>query len=106
MRHGACGCRWYLDRSTVQMNQVVSDAVHAEYLLWHVYDAGGPTLCLKVRYHDDEEVHDWQDGPSLADALALAAVDGWQAFDREPGNAPGEYAIYHLVRHAGSPLLG
>ena len=98
MRHGACGCRRYLDRSTVQMNQVVSDAVHAEYLLWHVYDAGGPTLCLKVRYRDDEEVHDWQDGPSLVDALEQAAMDGWEAFDREPGNAPGEYAIYHLVR--------
>lgn len=79
---------------------------HAEYLVWHVYDAGNQSLCLKVRYHDDDEVHDWQDGPGLVDALERAAVDGWQAFDREPGNAPGEYVIYHLVRYDGAPLFG
>jgi len=86
------------DGAAVHTDQVVTEAVHAEFLLWHVYDAGGPTLSLKVRYRDDEEMHDWQDGPTLADALEWAAVEGWQAFDREPGNAPGEYAIYHLVR--------
>src|SRR5687768_871666 len=91
------------DRSTEQTGHVADDAVHAKYLLWHVYDAGGPTLCLKVRYHDDDEVHDWRDGPSLVDALEQATADGWRAFDREPGNAPGEYAIYHLVRAAGAP---
>jgi len=85
------------------MSQAANDATHAEYLLWHVYDAGGPTLCLKVRYRGGEEVHDWQAGPSLGGALEQAAMDGWQAFDREPGNAPGEYAIYHLVRAAGAP---
>jgi len=84
------------------MDHVADEAVHAEYLLWHVYDAGGSTLCLKVRYRDDEEVQDWQDGPGLVDALEQAAGEGWQAFDREPGNAPGEYAIYHLVRTSGA----
>ena len=88
----------------MQTNHVPDDAVRAEYLLWHVYDAGGPTLCLKVRYRDDEEVHDWQDGPGLLDALEQAAAHGWRAFDREPGNAPGEYVIYHLVRATGSPV--
>jgi hypothetical protein len=87
----------------VQTNHVLEDAVQADHLLWHGYDAGGPTLCLKVRYRDDEEVHDWQDGPGLVDALEQAAADGWRAFDREPGNAPGEYAIYHLVRTQGAP---
>jgi len=79
------------DRSTVHTSHVADDATHDEYLLWHVYDAGGPTLWLKVRYHDDEEVQGWRDGPSLADALEQAAMGGWQAFDREPGNTPGEY---------------
>ena len=40
----------------MQTNHAADDAVQAEYVLWHVYDAGGPTLCLKVRYRDDEEV--------------------------------------------------
>ena len=82
----------------IQPDDVADDGFDAEYRLWHVYDAGGPTLCLKVRYRDDEELHDWRDGPKLADALEQAAVEGWEAFDREPGDAPGEYAIYHLVR--------
>ena len=72
----------------------------AKYVLWHVYDAGGPMLRLKVRYKDDQEMPDWRDGPDLADALEQAAQDGWHAFDREPGHAPGEYVIYHLVRGA------
>jgi len=88
------------------MSHVANDATHAEFLLWHVYDAGGPTLSLKVRYRDNEELHDWQDGPNLVDALEQAAVEGWEAFDREPGNAPGEYAIYHLVRATGSSVSG
>jgi len=90
------------DRTIVQINRAANHAVQDEFLLWHVYDAGGPLLCLKVRYHDDEEVQDWQDGPSLVNALEQAAREGWQAFDREPGNAPGEYVIYHLVRTAGA----
>ena len=88
----------------MQTNHAADDAVQAEYVLWHVYDAGGPTLCLKVRYRDDEEVDDWQDGAGLVDALEQAVADGWREFDREPGNAPGEYAIYHLVRATGSPM--
>ena len=87
------------------MDHAVNDASHAEYLLWHVYDAGGPTLSLKVRYHDDEaEIQNWRDGPDLVTALEQAATEGWQAFDREPGAAPGEYAIYHLVRAVEAPL--
>jgi len=84
---------------------VHGDAVCTEYVLWHVYDAGGSMLRLKVRYCDDEEVQGWRDGPDLVDALKQAAGEGWQAFDREPGNAPGEYVIYHLVRAAGSPSI-
>jgi hypothetical protein len=82
------------DGTTVQDHH----GARREYLLWHVHDAGGPTLRLKVRYRDDDEVQDWQDGPDLDDALSEAATEGWQAFDREPGSAVGEYAIYHLVR--------
>lgn len=80
-------------------------AVRAEYVVWHVHDAGGPALRLKVRYRDDEEVSDWQDGPDLADAIDQAVADGWCPFDQEPGFAPSEYAIYHLVRDAGSPKV-
>ena len=70
----------------------------AEFQLWHVHDAGGPSLRLKVRYHDEVEVADWRDGPGLDEALDRAADEGWQAYDREPGAAPGEYAIVHLRR--------
>ena len=72
----------------------------SEYELWHLYDAGGPVLCLKVRYRNDSEVPNWQDGPKLRVALEQATAEGWQAFDREPGNVPGEYAIVHLIRRA------
>ena len=72
----------------------------AEFELWRVYDAGGPALCLKVRYRDEAEVLGWRDGPELPEALEQAAAEGWQAYDREPGSAPGEYAIYHLKRDA------
>ena len=41
---------------------------------------------------------DWSDGPDLFEALRRAAADGWDAYDREPGEAPGEYAIFHLKR--------
>jgi hypothetical protein len=78
----------------------------AEFETWHVHDAGGPVLSLKVRYRakadhrDTEEMHDWQRGPGLLAALRAAEADGWQVYDREPGNAPGEYAIFHLKRDA------
>lgn len=89
----------------MKTNDGTDETVHAEYVLWHVYDAGGPRLSLKVRYRDAGEVHDWQDGPGLVEALEQAEVEGWQAFDREPGNVPGEYAIYHLMRRAGLPTV-
>ena len=75
-------------------------APRAEYQTWHAHDAdpGGPTLRLKVRYRGDEEVPDWRDGPDLPEALEAAAAEGWRAYDREPGEAPGEYAIFHLRR--------
>ena len=36
----------------------------------------------------------------LAVGLEQAAAEGWQAFDREPGGRPGEYAIVHMTRQA------
>ena len=72
----------------------------AEFDTWHVYDAGGPVLCLKVRYRDDAEVPEWRDGPDLFESLRQATAAGWDAYDREPGSAPGEYVIYHLKREA------
>ena len=69
-----------------------------EFSLWHLYDAGGPVLNLKVRYRDDVEVPDWQCGLYFQTALEQAAAEGWDAYDREPGMAPGEYAIVHLKR--------
>jgi hypothetical protein len=74
------------------------DLSRAAYQVWYVYDAGGPMLSLKVRFRDDEEVADWRDGPELADALQQALVEGWEPYDREPGAAPGEYAIIYLGR--------
>ena len=71
-----------------------------EFETWHVHDAGGPTLRLKVRYRNDVEVPNWRDGPELPAALEQAAVEGWSAYDREPGSAPGEYAIFHMKRLA------
>jgi DsbC/DsbD-like thiol-disulfide interchange protein len=76
------------------------DASRAEYETWHLHDAGGPMLRLKVRYRDDAEVPDWRDGPELAEALEVAAAAGWRAYDREPGAAPGEYAIFYMRREA------
>jgi hypothetical protein len=78
----------------------------AEFETWHVYDAGGPVLSLKVRLRgkvhprDDVEIDDWQHGPDLLTALQDAERRGWQAYDREPGSAPGEYAIFHMKRAA------
>ena len=69
-----------------------------EFETWHVYDAGGPALRLKVRYRNDAEVTDWRDGPDLFAVLQQAAAEGWHAYDREPGSAPGEYAIFHMKR--------
>lgn len=73
----------------------------AEFETWHVYDAGGPALRLKVRFRGAAEVPDWRDGPDLDVALRRAAAEGWHAYDREPGDAPGEYVIYHLRKAAG-----
>ena len=72
----------------------------SEFETWHVYDAGGPMLRLRVRYRGDVEIPGWRDGPELAAALGEAEAEGWQAFDREPGGRPGEYAIFHLKREA------
>ena len=69
-----------------------------QFETWHVHDAGGPVLRLTVRFRDDAEVIDWRDGPDLFAALRQAAAEGWHAYDREPGDAPGEYAIFHLKR--------
>ena len=77
-----------------------SDAARAEYETWHLYDAGGPTLRLKVRYHGGVEVPAWRDGPSMREAVEQAAAEGWHAYDREPGTAPGEYAIFYMKREA------
>jgi len=70
----------------------------AQFETWHVYDAGGPSLHLKVRYREGVEVPDWHDGLDLLDAFEHAAADGWHAYDREPGTAPGEYAIFYMKR--------
>lgn len=81
-----------------------------EYRTWHLHDAGGPVLRLAVRYHgrtedgrlESEELPDWRDGLDLPAALVAAATEGWREFDREPGNAPGEYAVLHLMREVES----
>jgi hypothetical protein len=78
-----------------------ADVADAEYETWHVYDAGGPALRLKVRYREGVEVPDWWDGPDLFDAFEQAAA-GWHAYDREPGMAPGEYAIFYMKRERPS----
>ena len=69
---------------------------------WHVYDAGGPTLRLKFRFHELVELPNWQDGPDLCVALEQAEGEGWHAYDREPGAAPGEYAIFYMERTLSS----
>lgn len=79
------------------------NAPDADFETWHVYDAGGPTLRLRVRYREGLEVPDWRGGPDLFAALEQAAAEGWNAYDREPGEAPGEYAIFYLTRaHASN----
>jgi DsbC/DsbD-like thiol-disulfide interchange protein len=75
-----------------------ADLSRAEYQIWHVHNAGGPVLSLKVRFRDDIEVADWRNGPGLAEALQQAMDEGWQVYDHEPGDAPGEYAIVYLGR--------
>jgi hypothetical protein len=76
------------------------DLARSEFQIWGVYDAGGPVLILKVRYRDGLEVQDWRRGPDLATALREAEVQGWHAFDSEPGNAIDEHSIIHLKRIA------
>jgi hypothetical protein len=85
---------------------VSHDRTRAEFETWHVYDAGGPTLRLKVRYREGVEVPDWRDGPDLLDMFERASAEGWHAYDREPGTAPGEYAIFYMKRDAPPPSPG
>jgi hypothetical protein len=78
----------------------------AEFDIRRAYDAGGPVLNLKVRHREDVEVSAWQDGPDPFAAMQEAEARGWHAHDREPGNAPGEYAIVHLEReHRQTPAV-
>jgi hypothetical protein len=74
------------------------DLSRAEFETWHAHDAGGPNLRLRIRYRDGFEVPNWQDGPELPELFEHAAAEGWHAYDREPGEAPGEYAIFHMKR--------
>lgn len=76
------------------------DGVHpgAEFETWHVYDAGGPMLRLTVRYREEVEEPNWRNGPDVFEALQQAATQGWEAYDREPGDAPGEVMIFHIKR--------
>ena len=82
------------------MHDPADAASRPEYETWHLYDVGGPTLRLKVRYRNGAEVPNWRDGPDPDEALERAAAEGWEAYDREPGEARGEYAIFHLRREA------
>jgi DsbC/DsbD-like thiol-disulfide interchange protein len=70
----------------------------ADFEIWRVYDAGGPSLRLVVRYREEIEEPDWRNGPDIFAALQQAAAEGWEAYDREPGEAPGEVTIYHMKR--------
>ena len=74
------------------------DLSRAELETWHAYDAGGPTLRLRVRYREGVELPNWQDGPELPELFEQAAAEGWYAYDREPGQARGEYVIFHMKR--------
>jgi hypothetical protein len=69
-----------------------------QYALWRVYRVGGPVPGLRVRYRDDMELPDWEHGPDPVAAIRDAAREGWTVYDREPGEAPGEHGILHLVR--------
>jgi len=71
---------------------------HAELDAWRIYAVGSPVRSLRVRYRDCGEVPDWQDGPTILAALQDAKRQGWRVYDREPGIAPGEYIILHLIR--------
>jgi hypothetical protein len=51
---------------------------------------------LEVRYRDGVEVPEWRDGPDRF--ATLERTEGWHAYDREPGEAPGECAILHMKR--------
>jgi hypothetical protein len=84
----------------VDADSVDNDAPRAEFETWHLHDAdpAGPLLRLKVRYRSGVEVPDWRDGPELPEVVEQAAAEGWEVYDREPGAAPGEYAIFHLTR--------
>lgn len=74
------------------------DLSRAELETWHAYDAGGPTLRLRVRYREGVELPNWQDGLELPELFEQAAAEGWHAYDREPGEARGEYVIFHMKR--------
>lgn len=50
-----------------------NDPAHTGFKIWRVYDAGGPDLRLKIRYRDDVELPDWQDGLDLLTAFERAA---------------------------------
>ena len=82
------------------------DFSRVELETWHFYDAGGTTLRLKLRFRDDVELLNWRDGPELFAALEQAETEGWQSYDREPGAALDEYAIFHMkrTRPPGEPV--
>jgi hypothetical protein len=77
----------------------------AEFDEWHVYAVGSPIRSLRIRYRDAGEVPGWQDGPNVRTALRDAESQGWRVYDREPGAAPGEVTILHLIREA-CPAVG
>ena len=82
------------------------DRTTAELETWHAYDAGGPMLDPKVRYRNDIELPQWQEGPDVFTALQEAESQGWRAYDREPGQAPGEYAIFRFCYSRVGRLSG
>jgi len=71
---------------------------HAEFDAWHIYTVESPVRKLRVRYRNCGEIRRWQDGPNVRTALQKAKRQGWRVYDREPGIAPGEYIILHLIR--------
>jgi hypothetical protein len=74
------------------------DLSHAEFETWRAYDAGGPHLRLRIRYREGVEVPNWQEGPELPELFEQAGAGGWYAYDREPGQAAGEYVIFYMMR--------